>query len=122
MLPSATEIVYALGLGDQLVGVTFECDEPASARRDKKVVVGGRDTTGMSPAAIDAYGRILPGKLLGQGVYGNIDVVLPPALKPTPFDQWGDIPFALLLAISGALMFQNRNATLRRNGNGRPSL
>ena len=29
LLPSATEIVYALGLGEQLVGVTFECDEPA---------------------------------------------------------------------------------------------
>ena len=28
LLPSATEIVYALGLGDQLAG-TFECDEPA---------------------------------------------------------------------------------------------
>jgi iron complex transport system substrate-binding protein len=57
MLPSATEIVYALGLADQLVGVTFECDEPASARRDKTVVVGGRDTSGMSPSAIDAYVR-----------------------------------------------------------------
>lgn len=57
LLPSATEIVYALGLGNQLVGVTFECDEPASARRDKTVVVGGRDTSGMSPAAIDAYVR-----------------------------------------------------------------
>ena len=57
LLPSATEIVYALGLGDQLAGVTFECDEPASARRDKTVVVGGRDTSGMSPAAIDAYVR-----------------------------------------------------------------
>ena len=57
LLPSATEIVYALGLGDQLVGVTFECDEPASARRDKSVVVGGRDTSGMSPAAIDTYVR-----------------------------------------------------------------
>ncbi|MGH3244918.1 MAG: ABC transporter substrate-binding protein [Trebonia sp.] len=57
LLPSATEIVYALGLGDQLVGVTFECDEPASARRDKTVVVAGRDTSGMSPAAIDAYVR-----------------------------------------------------------------
>jgi iron complex transport system substrate-binding protein len=44
-------------VGDQLVGVTFECDEPASARRDKTVVVGGRDTSGMSPAAIDAYVR-----------------------------------------------------------------
>jgi len=57
LLPSATEIVYALGLGDQLVGVTFECDEPPSARRDKTVVVGGRDTSGMTPAAIDAYVR-----------------------------------------------------------------
>jgi len=31
LLPSATEIVYALGLGADLVGVTFECDEPPSA-------------------------------------------------------------------------------------------
>jgi iron complex transport system substrate-binding protein len=57
LLPSATEIVYALGLGDDLVGVTFECDEPAAARREKTVVVGGRDTRGMSPGEIDAYVR-----------------------------------------------------------------
>ena len=31
LLPSATEIVYALGLGDQLDGVTYECDYPAEA-------------------------------------------------------------------------------------------
>jgi iron complex transport system substrate-binding protein len=55
LLPSATEIVYALGLGDDLVGVTFECDEPASARLEKAVVVGGRDTRGMAPAEIDEY-------------------------------------------------------------------
>lgn len=57
LLPSATEIVYALGLGDDLVGVTFECDEPPAARSDKTVVVGGRDTSGMTPAAIDDYVR-----------------------------------------------------------------
>ena len=28
LLPSATEIVFALGLGDQLVGRTHECDYP----------------------------------------------------------------------------------------------
>ncbi|HET9895775.1 MAG TPA: ABC transporter substrate-binding protein [Streptosporangiaceae bacterium] len=55
LLPSATEIVYALGLGDDLVGVTFECDEPPSARAEKAIVVGGRDTKGMAPAEIDAY-------------------------------------------------------------------
>jgi iron complex transport system substrate-binding protein len=31
LLPSATEIVFALGLGDDLVGVTDECDFPAEA-------------------------------------------------------------------------------------------
>jgi iron complex transport system substrate-binding protein len=57
LLPSATEIVYALGLGDDLVGVTFECDEPPAARSQKTVVVGGRDTTGMTPGEIDSYVR-----------------------------------------------------------------
>jgi iron complex transport system substrate-binding protein len=31
LLPSATEIVFALGLGDDLVGVTDECDYPPGA-------------------------------------------------------------------------------------------
>ena len=31
LLPSATEIVYALGLGDQLEAVTDECDFPPEA-------------------------------------------------------------------------------------------
>jgi iron complex transport system substrate-binding protein len=57
MLPSATEIVYALGLGPDLVGVTFECDEPAAARAEKTIVVGGQDTTGMTPGEIDAFVR-----------------------------------------------------------------
>jgi iron complex transport system substrate-binding protein len=37
-LPAATEMVYALGLGDQLVGVTHECDFPAEARKVPVVV------------------------------------------------------------------------------------
>ncbi len=57
LLPSATEIVYALGLGDDLVGVTFECDEPVDARSSKTVVVGGRDTRDMTPGEIDDYVR-----------------------------------------------------------------
>ena len=31
LLPSATEMVYALGLGDQLVGVSHTCDYPDDA-------------------------------------------------------------------------------------------
>jgi len=57
LLPSATEIVYSLGLGENLVGVTFECDEPPAARSDKTIVVGGRDTRGMTPSEIDSYVR-----------------------------------------------------------------
>jgi iron complex transport system substrate-binding protein len=63
LLPSATEIVYALELGDQLTGVTFECDEPATARANKTIVVGGLDTKGMTPREIDDYvrGRLAAG-------------------------------------------------------------
>ena len=31
LLPSATEICFALGLGDELVGRTHECDYPPEA-------------------------------------------------------------------------------------------
>jgi iron complex transport system substrate-binding protein len=47
LLPSATEIVYALGLEDDLVGVTHECDWPPRARTKRSVtsssLPGGSD-------------------------------------------------------------------------------
>jgi iron complex transport system substrate-binding protein len=51
-LPSATEILYALELGDSIAGVTFECDYPPEARHKPIVVntVLGHD---LSPDAID---------------------------------------------------------------------
>ncbi|GIF66002.1 cobalamin-binding protein [Asanoa ishikariensis] len=55
LLPSATEIVYALGVGDDLVGVTFECTIPAGF--SPAIVVGGRDTRDLTPGEIDAYVR-----------------------------------------------------------------
>ncbi|MBA8793123.1 iron complex transport system substrate-binding protein [Friedmanniella endophytica] len=63
LLPSATEIVYALGLEDDLVAVTFECDEPARARQEKRIVVGGLDTRHLAPAEIDRWvrGRLAEG-------------------------------------------------------------
>ncbi|MET0711217.1 MAG: ABC transporter substrate-binding protein [Jiangellaceae bacterium] len=78
LLPSATEIVYTLGLDDDLVGVTFECDEPPTARRDKTVVVGGRDTSAMTPAEIDTYvrGRMAAGEdlyTLNEGALSEVD-------------------------------------------------
>jgi iron complex transport system substrate-binding protein len=41
LLPSATEIVYALGLGDQLEGRTFECDYPPEAQQKPIVSSSG---------------------------------------------------------------------------------
>ena len=44
LLPSATEIVFALGLGDQLVGRTHACDHPPGVE-DTPVVTVGPDVT-----------------------------------------------------------------------------
>jgi iron complex transport system substrate-binding protein len=38
LLPSATEILYALGLGDSVVGVTHECDFPAEAAKKPALI------------------------------------------------------------------------------------
>lgn len=57
LIPSATEIVLALGVAEQLVGVTFECDFPPDPRVGRRVLVGGLDTHGLDAAAIDAMVR-----------------------------------------------------------------
>ncbi len=53
LLPSATEILFDLGVGDQVVGVTFECDFPDEART-RRIVSTSALPDGLSPAAIDA--------------------------------------------------------------------
>jgi iron complex transport system substrate-binding protein len=52
LLPSATEMLFALGLGDSVVGVTFECNYPPEAR-SKPVIVSTRLPQGLTPAEID---------------------------------------------------------------------
>lgn len=51
-LPSATEILFALGLADEVAGVTFECDFPAETA-GKPVVVHSAMQSGLSPREID---------------------------------------------------------------------
>jgi len=53
LLPSATEIVYALNLGEALVGITHECDYPADARAKAIVTRSLLDHTHASSAEID---------------------------------------------------------------------
>lgn len=54
LLPSTTEILFGLGAGDDVVGVTFECDYPEQAR-DRRVVSTSAMPDGLDPAGIDAF-------------------------------------------------------------------
>ena len=67
LLPGATEIAFALGLGDDVVGVTHECDYPAEARQKPVVVRGLIDSNRMTSLEIDRW----VGERLGsnQGLY-----------------------------------------------------
>jgi iron complex transport system substrate-binding protein len=56
LLPSATEILYSLGLGDQVAGVSHECDFPPEART-KPVLIKSRISHTESAAAIDRQVR-----------------------------------------------------------------
>jgi iron complex transport system substrate-binding protein len=66
LLPSATEIVYALGLGDSLVGVTDECDFPPEVVT-KPVV---------SRSALP-QGRPLSAREIDEAVRGRFDAKQP---------------------------------------------
>jgi iron complex transport system substrate-binding protein len=52
-LPSATEIVYALGLGSELVGVSHECDFPSDAKGKPKMIETAFDTRKLESERID---------------------------------------------------------------------
>ena len=54
LLPSTTEILYAIGAGDDVVGVTFECDYPAEAR-ERRIVSTSALPEGLDSASIDAF-------------------------------------------------------------------
>jgi iron complex transport system substrate-binding protein len=54
LLPSATEILFAVGAGDDVVGVTFECDFPPQAR-ERRIVSTSAMPDGLTPAEIDGF-------------------------------------------------------------------
>jgi iron complex transport system substrate-binding protein len=67
LLPGATEIAYALGLGDKIVGVTHECDYPADAKNKPVMVRSAIDSKSMSSVDIDRkVSEILQA---GKGLY-----------------------------------------------------
>lgn len=53
LLPSATEIAFALGLDDSIVGVTHECDYPPQAKKKPVVVKSAFDSGTLASGEID---------------------------------------------------------------------
>jgi iron complex transport system substrate-binding protein len=67
LLPSATEIVYALGLGDQLYGVSHECDYPPEAAAKPALIRSAFDQSSLSSLEIDH--AVMERLRSGEGVY-----------------------------------------------------
>ena len=66
LVPSSTEMLFALGLGPQVVAVTHECDHPAAVN-DLPRLTRSTIPAGLDPAAIDAAVRERVGS--GQSLY-----------------------------------------------------
>ena len=78
LLPSATEILFALGLDRQILGVSHECDFPPAAR-SKTVVIHSRIPKGAAPAEIDRLVREFSAR--GESVY-SVDAEVLRRLSP----------------------------------------
>jgi iron complex transport system substrate-binding protein len=66
LVPSATEALFALGIGDSVVAVTHECDWPERARELPKLT-SSVIPEGLPPAEIDARVREVTGR--GESLY-----------------------------------------------------
>lgn len=66
-VPSATEILYALGLGSELAGVTHECDYPPDARTKPVAIRPLLETSGLSQKEIDD--GVVQSMAHGHGLY-----------------------------------------------------
>jgi iron complex transport system substrate-binding protein len=78
LLPSATEILYALGVGDQVVGITHECDFPPEAAGKPALIKPRVDSTA-APAEIDRQVSELIAR--GESIYA-VDADLLASLAP----------------------------------------
>jgi iron complex transport system substrate-binding protein len=78
LVPSATEMLFALGLGPDLIAVTHECDYPPAARELPKIT-RDRLPAGLSSAEIDAAVKEMT--LGGESIY-ELDVDTLADLQP----------------------------------------
>jgi iron complex transport system substrate-binding protein len=78
LVPSATEALFALGIGDSVVAVTHECDWPEAALALPKLT-SSVIPEGLPPAEIDAQVRAVTGR--GEALY-HLDEATLAELEP----------------------------------------
>src|SRR5438876_2849766 len=79
LLPSGTEILYALGLGDQIVAVTHECDYPPETASKPKITENVIDHERLTSAEIDHH---VTANIGSHGSIYHLKQDLLEALKP----------------------------------------
>jgi iron complex transport system substrate-binding protein len=97
LVPHATELLFALGLGDQVVGVTHECDHPAEAL-ERRHVTADRLPAGLDSAGIDAAVREYTERgeaiySLDEGALADLepDLIVTQALCPVCAVSYDDV-------------------------------
>jgi iron complex transport system substrate-binding protein len=78
-LPSATELAFALGLGDDVVGISHECDYPPEVKTRPSVVHCAIPLEDLRPAEIDS--AVSTQLQVGASIY-TVDTDLLKALEP----------------------------------------
>src|SRR6266478_4825055 len=97
LLPSATEILFALGLDHEIVGVSHECDFPPRAKT-KPVVIHSRMPHDATPAEIDRLVSEYVHRAGGADVFGRART---PSFRITIEDVVDAAPEILLIAPCG---------------------
>jgi iron complex transport system substrate-binding protein len=78
LVPSATEMLFALGLGSDVIAVTHECDYPPAALELPKITSDSLPS-GLTSAQIDA--AVKERTLAGESIY-ELDVEMLRDLRP----------------------------------------
>ncbi len=94
LLPSATEILFALGFDREVVGVSHECDFPEQAR-NKRVVIQSRIPHGTAPAEIDRLVREYVSR--GESLYAVDAQALEELAPGTALSRFAERPEVLCL-------------------------
>lgn len=97
LLPSTTEIAFALGLGESVVAITHECDYPPEARERPVITSSALDQHQASSEEIDAAVREQLRDALSMPA---LSCLIAPAGRPCrPFAPAGSTPWTAIVTL-----------------------